>query len=197
MGRPASSLSFNFWKHVVISPGCWDWKASTDKGGYAVMSHRHKTMRAHRSSWLLHHGEIPEGLIIRHRCDNPTCTNPRHLETGSVADNSQDMIERGRSLFGSKNHKAKITEVDVLKIREMYANSEDSQRDIAKHFGINDRSVSHIVRGLTWRKVGGPLKKTDRNNRPLNAAPTSPAVRASTPSATIWCTRWKGMFSTR
>lgn len=84
-------------KFVIDSlSGCWNWSSYTDAKGYGDVQFRGRVHKAHRVSYLIHKGEIPVGLLVRHRCDNPRCINPDHLEVGTPADNSRDMVERGR-----------------------------------------------------------------------------------------------------
>lgn len=79
---------------------CWGWSGGTDSKGYAVLSNRRAGFKspekAHRVSYELHKGEIPEGMVIRHICDNPICTNPNHLEVGTQKENMRDCSMRNR-----------------------------------------------------------------------------------------------------
>lgn len=77
--------------------GCWEWRGRRNDLGYAVMKSRGKQVRVHRVMWEMHNGPIPDGLVVRHKCDNPPCVNPNHLEIGSHLDNMEDMKTRGRS----------------------------------------------------------------------------------------------------
>ena len=76
--------------------GCWVWTGCTNKDGYGKIWHRGKHHQIHRLSYWLHFGEIPEGLNVLHRCDNPPCCNPDHLYLGSQRRNVRDREERGR-----------------------------------------------------------------------------------------------------
>jgi HNH endonuclease len=84
---------------TVMSTGCWEWRGSRNENGYGIVNVRRQgaeNARAHRVVYELAVGPIPEGLVLRHSCDNPPCVNPEHLTPGTHADNSQDMVERGR-----------------------------------------------------------------------------------------------------
>lgn len=77
--------------------GCWEFRGSRDDYGYGQMWFEGRALRAHRAAYLTNHGSIPDGWVVRHRCDNPPCVNPAHLEVGTLADNNRDRAERGRS----------------------------------------------------------------------------------------------------
>src|ERR1039457_5628606 len=108
-----------FWEKVQKSESCWLWTASTFWDGYGQIGLDGKKMRAHRLSYEINIGEIPEGLLVCHSCDNPRCVRPEHLFLGSQADNAQDMILKERSCRGTKNSQAKLSKEDVVKIRDM------------------------------------------------------------------------------
>lgn len=78
----------------VTEGGCWEWRGARNGHGYGLLNKD----RAHRLMWEARNGPIPDGLVIRHRCDNPPCLRPDHLEVGTKKQNSRDMVERGRSL---------------------------------------------------------------------------------------------------
>lgn len=88
-----------FWSKVQQSDGCWAWRATTDDDGYAQLSVNGRSVKAHRFSWELHFGPIPTGMRVLHTCDNPPCTNPKHLFLGTSLDNTQDALRKGRLRF--------------------------------------------------------------------------------------------------
>ena len=95
-----------FWKHVSVvddADSCWLWTARVDKDGYGKVTRDGISMRAHRVSWEIANGRIPAGAIVRQSCDVPGCVRPGHLLLGTFADNSGDMVRRGRSLTGDRN----------------------------------------------------------------------------------------------
>ena len=103
LGRPlddpmkSRSDEERFWAKVEKSGECWIWTASRRGKGYGLVRFRGRNAQAHRASYEMHNGPIPDGAVVRHKCDNPPCVNPDHLELGTVADNNRDMSERGRS----------------------------------------------------------------------------------------------------
>lgn len=145
-----------FWEKVEIASEneCWNWTGGlTD--GYGIFSTRERNVLAHRLSWELAFGKIPEGLCILHECDNPRCVNPSHLFLGTREDNNRDRSSKGRdgSAKGERNNGAKITAKQVKTIREMYLTGEFSQLAIGKMFGISESEVGNIVNLITWKHV--------------------------------------------
>ena len=86
-----------FWAKVDKRDGCWGWTGSGTKFGYGNFYVNNKMVRAHRFSYELHKGPVPNGHFVMHTCDNPKCTNPEHLEVGTNQENIKDMRRKGRS----------------------------------------------------------------------------------------------------
>ena len=95
-----------FWSKVNIkeSNDCWEWQAGKHRQGYGVFKFDNKIQLAHRISWLLAHTEIPQGMVVMHKCDNPGCVNPDHLCLGTQKDNIHDMRTKGRGNNQKKTH---------------------------------------------------------------------------------------------
>ena len=140
-------------KRVSITErGCWQWQGTANGGGYGLMCYQGKSQSAHRVSFMVFNGPIPEGLHVMHICDNPGCVNPDHLLVGTAKENRADCKNKGRlnAKRGSENGFAKLTEEEVLEIRT----SDIGPRELAKKFGLHEGSVCNIRRGLTWKHVG-------------------------------------------
>jgi hypothetical protein len=100
MNRKTRPMEERFWEKVRKSDQCWEWIASKTRNGYGFF-HRggrvdRKPIRAHRLSWELHNGPIPDGLWVLHKCDNPCCVRPDHLFIGTRSDNMKDCAAKGR-----------------------------------------------------------------------------------------------------
>lgn len=132
---------------------CWGWMGNRD-GRYGHFSVGGKVIKAHRWIYETAVGPIPEGAVLRHRCDEPACVNPMHLEPGTHAQNSQDAVERGRwsNRKGAKHPLAVLTEKEVREIRRR-ASCGETQKQIADHFEISSQHVGKIVRRECWGHI--------------------------------------------
>ena len=145
-----------FWANVekLGEDDCWErlgGKSGTNQA-YGRIRAFGKQDYAHRVSWILHFGEIPEGLVVRHDCDNPGCVNPRHLVLGTHKDNMRDMTSRGRACKGNDHHLSKLTEAVVATIRREHANGV-SKSALGWRYGVTPHTIGHIVRRITWKHV--------------------------------------------
>lgn len=140
---------------MSIGP-CVEWTASKNADGYGQQRFEGKCHLAHRIAYIKHHGirvsEI-KGLVVRHKCDNPACVNPNHLELGTQADNMRDAFKRGRNARGERVKHAKLTAELVAKIRARYVpkSQTDGLSAIAKEFGVTSSTIDKVVRNETWR----------------------------------------------
>jgi hypothetical protein len=144
-GHGKINLSERFWKKVDKGREgeCWMWKAATFKeSGYGQIDVEGKKRRANRVAWELTNGPIPEGMLVRHTCDNPGCVNPRHLLLGTPADNVKDMVSRGRMV-------SKLTSDDAVVIRAKYRQGL-TYKDLAKEFGVHAGTIGKVVREESW-----------------------------------------------
>jgi hypothetical protein len=135
-----------------VTPGCWIWAASSTKNGYGQFALDGTMTGAHRASYLLHVGPIPEGAHVLHICDNKQCVNPAHLRAGTHKQNMQEASERDRFAIrktmykGIDNPRSKLTEDQVRSIR----NDPRDTREIAAHYGLCRTYIYEIRRRLKW-----------------------------------------------
>lgn len=142
----------HFWERVNTSGDCWTWSACRNERGYGVLGFRGTTILAHRMSHILCHGQVPCGLFVLHKCDNPPCVNPAHLFLGTDLDNKRDMVAKGRNSRGETV--SKLSESQVLEIVRRYRNEGESEgltmKSLAKEFGVHFNTINFIVNGHRW-----------------------------------------------
>lgn len=143
-----------FENKIFHSPdGCWYWTGYVNPRGYGVIKIGRKAMLAHRFGYLLHKGEIPNGLFACHRCDNPTCVNPDHIFLGTNQDNINDMKMKGRSQdnLGHKNPRAKLNEEQVLIIRSI--SHLHSPKSLALMFDVSRACIYDVLNRKRWNHI--------------------------------------------
>lgn len=150
----SASLEAAFWQYAKRGSNdeCWHWQGTIQNTGYGAIWYLDKLYLAHRVSWEIHNGPIPDGMNVCHECDNPPCWNPAHLFVGSDADNMADKVAKGRQPRGETNGNARITEAQVIQIRALRA-SGYQQQELADMFGISQPTVGQIVRRVTWKHI--------------------------------------------
>lgn len=155
--KGTASLAERLWSRVDKQPnGCWVFTGYCHPTrGYGQMGRGGRSdglIETHRAAWVLTHGEIPAGMFVCHRCDNPPCCNPEHLFLGTHADNMRDMKAkgRGRGAAGLTNANARLTPAQVQSIRERRLQGE-STKALASEFGVTPQYIGQLARGK-WRK---------------------------------------------
>lgn len=172
------SLAERFWPKVDMTGECWLWTGGSDRKGYGCTSGEDgRDLRATHAAWMLAYGPVPDGLWVRHQCDNPPCVRPDHLLLGTPLQNSRDMVDRGRSSHapnpperiargdrhGSRTHPEKIprgeakhlklTEDSVREIHRLWSAGGVMQKDIAERFGVSRGVISQILSGKLWSHI--------------------------------------------
>jgi hypothetical protein len=146
-----TDLLTRFYGNWTVDPitGCWNWSGVISRYGYGIIGSRRRTMRAHRISWLLFNGPIPDGLFICHKCDNKRCVNPDHLFLGTCKDNVVDHWNKGghQNVFGEEHYNAKLTDIQVEDIKDLCLCFGMKQHNVARIYDVGDNQISRIVRG--------------------------------------------------
>ncbi len=171
MGR---TIAQRFWEKVQQTPSCWLWIGGKKSDGYGSFHPAPKvSTAAHRFAWWLLRGAIPEGLWVLHQCphNNRLCVNPDHLYLGTPYDNAQDAVRdhthisvlypsgvAGRLLSmptrrarGVRHGNAKLTEQDILAIRQSYPDV--TLNDLARHYDVTKQAIWGIIYHKTWRHI--------------------------------------------
>ena len=146
-----------FWAKVARAgpDDCWLWMAHCTPKGYGsfrIGSQKNgtrKNVSAHRIAYQMAVGPIPRNLCVLHHCDNPPCVNPAHLFLGTKADNSRDMVSKGRQAKGMRNGSAKLTEIDVMAIRLDHR----PHRAIATDYGVCHGTIDFIKTHQNWTHI--------------------------------------------
>lgn len=151
--RPKTDAE-RFWSRVVQQDGCWDWRGTFNSNGYAYVHSGGVSGPASRVSWRLRHGEIPPGLAVCHRCDNPRRTRPDHLFLGTQRENVRDAIAKRRHVApkGEANGKARLTAALVISLRAEFAGG-DTVAVIARRHGLSYTTASAAIKGESWSHV--------------------------------------------
>lgn len=150
--RPELSLSSldRFLMKRTMGPGCWLWTGAKHNRGYGVMRNAGRNQRATHVAWFFANEEWPApGLVVRHKCDNPGCVRPDHLELGTQKQNVRDAVSRGRNARGQLCGYARLTDANVVDIRS----ADGSQRAIGDKFGVSQSMVSAIRLGKRWKHL--------------------------------------------
>ena len=145
------SFVYRFWARTKRNrfqrTPCWNWTGGKTKQGYGRVVINHKQVYAHRVSYEMKYGNIPQGMFVCHKCDNPACVNPYHLFLGTPADNSADRNRKGHL------RKSRFTLTQMEYMRSEY-NRGVSQATIAREMGISQTHVHAIIHGEIAAKDG-------------------------------------------
>lgn len=172
--NPHNTIEERFWSQVDKSSECWIWVGNANNKNYGVFNHstvngKRMRMFAHRMSYSLVYDDLSEEVVLCHKCDNSLCVRPDHLFVGTQAENMKDMVSKGRSLRGMKNHNNKLTEEQVQAIRLEYALGELGYTLLGRRYGVTGKVIRDIIKGYTWRYLPQP---TDGNHTDLQVSHT-------------------------
>jgi len=166
-GRVNKPLGEVFWLKVDKSGSCWIWKGSKDAKGYGTLQHQGVRYQAHRAAYILACGELPDGLLVCNRCDNPPCVNPGHLFLGTHADNHADRNAKGRQASGDRNgarahperiprgedaKNSRLTPTIVADIRQRYKDGSTIPA-IGRQLGYPRSTIWSVVTRVSWKHI--------------------------------------------
>jgi hypothetical protein len=157
MNNKRTSLKERFLQKIRNDDnGCWIWTGRIKENGYGEINPggRSSPVYAHRVSYELFKGQIPEGMYVLHKCDVRECVNPDHLFLGTAEDNTADMMRKGRGKYiarkGEDCYQAELTEENVHEIRHRYANGE-TKASIAKDFNVCAKHIYNVATKRSWK----------------------------------------------
>jgi hypothetical protein len=161
MARLSLEQRFHSKYQPVPWTGCWIWTAATKEHGYGVIgvgARSDGVIRAHRLAYLLNKGEIPEGKVVMHKCNNPSCVNPDHLEVGTVKDNQNYMVQCGRlKIPDNKGEKAAWSKLNESAVKEIIGAFDTKKKGtgtaLAKKFGVSKSAIYQIWGGENWKHL--------------------------------------------
>lgn len=162
----SGTLEGRFWANIVKGEAneCWGWVGyrCTTRGGYGALSGEkppYRPVSAHRLSYEIHKGPIPDGLCVLHRCDNPPCTNPEHLFLGDRGDNARDMARKGRwrngGLRGEDCGRAKLSAAQAREIVSLYRAGGETHKSLGVRFRVSPSAIRFVLTGRTWAFTTG------------------------------------------
>ena len=168
-GREPNTM-LNFWGNIDVKSReeCWNWQGSTTKDGYGMFTMYYKTYLTHRLAWKNRNGDIPKGLFVLHKCDNPKCCNPEHLFLGTQKDNMKNKSDKGRCQTGSRVGKKYLTDTDAMDIKILYDTGDFSQRDLGRMFDVTHLQIYKIIHGKSKLHLKNvPIPKPKGNQIPV------------------------------
>lgn len=141
-------------ERLKSSGDCLLWSGAVDTSGYGLIRYMGKLHKAHRLSYMLSKGKIPEGMLVCHKCDVPLCCNPDHLFLGTMQDNMDDREAKGRGVRkeGEAHGMSKLTADTVREARERFSKGESAYL-LAKCYGVAHSSMWKVVTNQSWRSV--------------------------------------------
>lgn len=155
--RPELSAKLDEQIEMIPIAGCWIWMGCVSEDGHGTRRRNGRGIGVHRIAYCEHHGisiESIDGLVVRHKCDNPPCINPNHLELGTHSDNMRDRVERDRTAYGERAGGCKLNAAQIAEIRTayVYGSKEFGGGALGKRYGVSAAHIWMIVNNQTRLK---------------------------------------------
>lgn len=136
---------------------CKEWGGKRNKDGYGEMciieNRKEKTIKCSRASWIIYRGEIPEGMCVLHKCDNPACFNIDHLFLGTMQDNMTDKMKKNRH-FVHRGSACKSSKLNEEKAKNIFSlKNKIPAHKIAKHYNVSISCIQRIMQKITWKHI--------------------------------------------
>lgn len=161
------STQDRFWLYVNRKgeDDCWEWTGGKDTFGYGMFTLKRgkaNSLRAHRFSYEMVYGNIPSGMFVCHKCDNPGCVNPNHLFLGTAFDNNLDRDRKGRQVaYKGENHpSAKLNKHKIFEMKYKRKLYKYSYRKLGELFGVSASTTQRALNGITWSCLGNDYENT-------------------------------------
>jgi len=140
-----------FLTFILEGDECLEWKGAKNSAGYGQFRGWSKTEYAHRFIYEALHGPIPDGMVICHHCDNPSCVRPSHLFLGTQSENLADAGRKGT--MNRRGRNVTLTEDQVKEIRKKYAMGGTTYYKLSREYGVYLSTIQKIVKRETWTHV--------------------------------------------
>lgn len=151
-----SIFAFNIKLSKANKKGCINWLGSKNKKGYGKLSYNGKLILSHRFSYLIYYGYLDDNLFVCHRCDNPSCVNPKHLFLGTPKDNMKDASVKGRCVLpnqkGQNHPHSKLTDKKVKEIKKLMKSGASGLK-VAKKYNVDNSVIYDIKNGRSWKHI--------------------------------------------
>jgi len=142
---------FRWYFRINLVTDCWNWIGAKNRGGYGYFYADKRLIAAHRFSWEILYGPIPENLFCLHRCDNPACVNPSHLFLGTLQDNRRDCVSKNRQAKGSETNKSSLTDKDIVDIRRL--KNTFTFAELGDIYDVSSEAIWSICHRKSWKHI--------------------------------------------
>lgn len=164
LDKPAPLLKrFNKYLSDPTERGCIEWTGYIADNGYGMTSIQSYPVMAHRLSWEMSRGNIPDGMFVCHVCDNKKCVNINHLFLGTPKQNSEDARSKGRFRTGDRCHASKLTSDQVRSILSEYKRGSVTKASLARKYDVHLCTIHRIFKGTNWKELRNEMRNADEH----------------------------------